>query len=158
MSQPLRIGVIGGQTCSERVAEIARRVGALIAEQGAVLVCGGLTGVMQASAEGARAAGGVTVGLLPGEDPAAANPGIVIAIPTGLGDARNALVVRSADAVIAIDGRWGTLSETAFCLKRDVPLIRLESDLPELPTVEAEGPDDAVEWAIEQARRRRPGG
>ena len=154
MAQLLRIGVIGSSECGEEVAELARRVGEIVAWEGAVLVCGGLGGVMQAAAEGARAAGGVTVGILPGVDPKAANPGILIAIATGLGEARNALVVSASDSVIAIAGRWGTLSEAAFCLKRGIPLIRLKSDLPDLPVPQAETPEEAVEWALDQARRR----
>ena len=154
MKTPLRIGVVGSGECDGDIAELARRVGGLIAEAGAVLVCGGLGGVMEAAAAGARDAGGMTVGILPGDDPKAANPGIVVAVPTGMGDARNAIVVRASDAVIAIAGGWGTLSEAAFCLKNEVPLIRLESSLPELPTPEADSPEAAVQWAIEQAGKR----
>lgn len=156
--QPLRIGVIGSHACDEEVAELARRVGEAIAWEGAVLVCGGLGGVMAAAAQGARDAGGVTVGLLPGEDLRAANPGIVVAIPTGLGEARNALVVRASDAVIGIAGGWGTLTEAAFCLQNDVPLILMASQLPSLPVPQAAGPEDAVEWALERARERRQAG
>jgi uncharacterized protein (TIGR00725 family) len=155
VSQPLRIGVIGSHRCDRAVADLARRVGELIARARAVLVCGGLGGVMQAAAEGAREAGGVTVGILPGTDAGDANPGVVIAIPTGLGEARNALVVGASDAVIAIAGGWGTLSEAAFCLKNGVPLIGLETDLPPLPLPEAESAEGAVEWALDQARKRR---
>nr|NIR44864.1 TIGR00725 family protein [Gemmatimonadota bacterium]NIR75031.1 TIGR00725 family protein [Candidatus Kutchimonas denitrificans]NIS01613.1 TIGR00725 family protein [Gemmatimonadota bacterium]NIT67351.1 TIGR00725 family protein [Gemmatimonadota bacterium]NIU52714.1 TIGR00725 family protein [Gemmatimonadota bacterium] len=97
----------------------------------------------------------LTVGILPGEDPGAANPGIAVAIPTGLGEARNALVVNGSDAVIAVAGGWGTLSEAAFCLKKGVPLIRLASELPELPVPAADSPEDAVDWAVDQAKRRR---
>ena len=153
MKQPLRIGVIGSSSGGPEIAGIARRVGELIAEEGAVLVCGGRGGVMAAAAEGASAAGGLTVGILPGEDARDANPGILIPIPTGLGDARNAVVVRASDAVIAIAGAWGTLSEAAFCLKMGVPLIRLKSDLPELPVPEAGSAESAVEWALDRARR-----
>ena len=155
MSRPLRIGVIGSEHCGSEVAELAHRVGALIAAAGAVLVCGGRGGVMRAAAQGAERAGGLTVGILPGEDPADANAEILIPIPTGLGDARNAVIVRTAEAVIAIAGRWGTLSEAAFCLKNGVPLVRLRSDLPALPIPEAATPEEAVDWALEQARSRR---
>jgi uncharacterized protein (TIGR00725 family) len=155
MTQPLRIGVIGSHACDESVADVARRVGRLIAEAGAVLVCGGLGGVMAAAATGARDAGGVTVGILPGTDPSVANPGIAVAIPTGMGEARNAVVVASSDAVIGIAGGWGTLSEAAFCMKNGVPLILLESDLPPLPVPKADNADEAVQWAIDQARVRR---
>ncbi len=155
MEQLLRIGVIGSHQCGDAVADLARRVGELIAWEGAVLICGGLSGVMEAAAMGARDAGGLTVGLLPGEDPGAANPGIVIAVPTGLGEARNPIVVRASDAVIAVAGGWGTLSEAAFCLKNEVPLITLGSEMPPLPVPVAESPEAAVEWALDQARKRR---
>ncbi len=154
MSQPLRIGVIGSQECEAETADRARRVGELIAEAGAVVVCGGLGGVMDAAARGARDVGGMTVGILPGDDPRAANPGVVIAIPSGLGDARNALVVRASDAVIAVAGGWGTLSEAAFCLKNKVPLIRLGSGSVPLHVPEADTPETAVEWALGQANSR----
>lgn len=155
LSRPLRIGVIGSGDCDEEVAALARRVGALIAARGAILVCGGLGGVMQAAAKGARESGGTTLGILPGEDARAASPGIVIPVPTGLGEARNALVVRASEAVIAIAGGWGTLSEAAFCLKIGIPLIRLRSDLPPLPVPEAGSAEEAVEWAVKQAHERR---
>lgn len=154
MKVPLRIGVIGGGECSREAAATAREVGALIARAGAVLVCGGLGGVMEAAALGASDAGGLTLGILPGDEPRSANAGIMLAIPTGMGDARNVVIVRASDAVIAVGGAWGTLAEAAFCLKNEVPLIRLKSDLPTLPIPEAESPEGAVEWAIEQARAR----
>jgi len=155
MTQPLRIGVIGSSSCSGEVGEAARRVGELIAKAGAILVCGGLGGVMASAAEGASGVGGTTVGILPGGDPRAANPGIQIAIPTGIGEARNALVVAASDAVIAIAGGWGTLSEAAFCLKTGVPLITLRTELPALPVPEAGTAEEAVDWAIRRARDRR---
>ena len=155
MQQPLRIGVIGSHDCDAIVRQVARRVGELVAQSDAVLVCGGLGGVMEAAAEGARGEGGLTVGILPGSDPSAANPGIAIAIPTGLGEARNALVVGASDAVIAISGGWGTLSEAAFCLKNGVPLIALKSNLPDLPIPDAESAEHAVDWAVSQGKKRR---
>ncbi len=156
--QPIRIAVIGSARCDDEAAAVARRVGELIALAEAVLVCGGLGGVMHAAAEGARDAGGLTVGILPGADARAASPGVVVPIPTGLGEARNALVVGAADAVIAIAGGWGTLSEAAFCLKNGVPLVRLRTDLPRLPVPEVDTPAEAVEWALAEARRRRADG
>ncbi len=150
----MRIGVIGGHLCEDEVAAVARRVGELVAWEGAALVCGGLGGVMEAAAVGARDAGGVVVGILPGDDVRTANPGITIPIPTGLGEARNVLVVKASDAVIAIAGGWGTMSEAALCLKLGVPLIRLKSDLTNLPVPEAETPEEAVVWALDQARTR----
>jgi uncharacterized protein (TIGR00725 family) len=92
-------------------------VGRLLAERGATVVCGGLGGTMEAACRGARAGGGMTIGILPGLDRSAANPFVSVAVPTGLGEARNALVVRAADAVIALGGGYGTLSEIALALK-----------------------------------------
>jgi uncharacterized protein (TIGR00725 family) len=153
---PLRVGVIGSHACGEEVSAIAHRVGQLIAEAGAVLVCGGLGGVMDAASRGARDAGGITVGILPGDDAGAANPGVQIPIPSGLGEARNVVIVRTADAVVGIAGGWGTLSEAALCLKNRVPLILLKSELPPLPVPSTDSPEAAVSWALEQASARRP--
>lgn len=95
----------------------AERVGRELGSRGAVLVCGGLGGVMEAACRGAKEAGATTVGILPGTDRAAANEFVDVAIPTGLGEARNALVVRAADALVAVGGGYGTLSEIALALK-----------------------------------------
>jgi uncharacterized protein (TIGR00725 family) len=152
--RPPLIAVVGGGTCTTEEAEWARAVGRLLAEAGAVLVCGGLGGVMEAAARGARLAGGLTVGLLPGSDPATANPSIVVAIPTGLGELRNALLVRAAGAVIAIGGGWGTLSEIALARRIDTPVVGLHDAfgaLADLPR--AAGPQEAVRWALEHAAR-----
>jgi len=108
---------VGPGEASDEQAAAAEQVGRLIAEAGALLVCGGLGGVMEAACRGASEAGGRTVGILPGVDRAAANPFVEVAIATGLGEARNALVVRSADVLIAIGGAYGTLSEIALALK-----------------------------------------
>ena len=104
---------------------LAEQVGAEVARRGAVLVCGGLGGVMEAAARGAREAGGLTIGIVPGTSAGEANPFIDVPIVTGLGEARNALVVQSSDAVIAIAGAYGTLSEIALALKMGVPVIGL---------------------------------
>jgi uncharacterized protein (TIGR00725 family) len=125
----------------------AAEVGRLVAERGAVLVCGGLGGSMEAACRGAKEAGGMTVGILPGPDRAAANPYVDIALPTGLGEARNALVVRAADAVIAVGGGYGTLSEIAFALKAGKRVIGL--DTWEIEGVSpADGPEAAVAAAL----------
>jgi hypothetical protein len=100
-------------------------VGRLVAERGAVVVCGGLGGTMEAACRGAKQAGGTTVGILPGLDRSQANPFVDVALPTGLGEARNVLVVRAADAVIAIGGGYGTLSEIALALKAGKRVIGL---------------------------------
>jgi uncharacterized protein (TIGR00725 family) len=105
----------------------AEAVGAGLARRGAVLVCGGLGGVMEAACRGARAEGGLTLGILPGTERAAANPWVSVAVATGLGELRNGLVVRSADAVIAIAGGYGTLSEIALALKAGMRVVGLRS-------------------------------
>jgi uncharacterized protein (TIGR00725 family) len=113
----------GDATAAELTAAVA--VGAELARAGVVLVCGGLGGVMEAACRGAREAGGTTVGILPGEDRTAANPFVDLAIPSGLGEARNALVVRSADALVAVGGGYGTLSEIALALKAGKRVVGL---------------------------------
>jgi uncharacterized protein (TIGR00725 family) len=122
-------------------------VGRLVAERGAVLVCGGLGGTMEAACRGAKGAGGRTVGLLPGVDRSAANPFVDVAIPTGLGEARNAVVVRAADVLIAVGGGYGTLSEIALALRAGKRVIGLGTW--EIEGVTAvEGPESAVAAAL----------
>ena len=106
---------------------MAEEVGRLLAEAGAVVVTGGLGGVMEAASKGAHEAGGTTLGILPGTDRGEANPWVGVAVPTGIGEARNALVVRAADGVIAVGGAWGTLSEIAFARKTGKPVAGLGS-------------------------------
>jgi hypothetical protein len=112
----MNIAVIGGDSCSKKVGKVAQQLGELIASQGWVLICGGGSGVMEAACKGAKQKGGFTVGILPGYGGREANPYLDVKIPTGLGYARNILVVRSADFIVAIDGKYGTLSEIAFAL------------------------------------------
>ena len=119
----LLVAVIGAACCSPAEAQAAEIVGRELARGGATVICGGRGGVMEAACRGARSAGGLTVGLLPGDDPASANPYVDVAIATGLGEARNAIVARTARAVVAIGGRYGTLSEIAFALKRGLPVV-----------------------------------
>jgi uncharacterized protein (TIGR00725 family) len=119
------IAVCGPDPASHQVAAEAEEIGRLLARAGAVLVCGGLGGVMEAACRGATAEGGTTVGILPGTDRSAANRYLSVAIPTGMGEMRNALIVRAADAVIAVAGEFGTLSEIAFALKTGVPVVGL---------------------------------
>jgi uncharacterized protein (TIGR00725 family) len=139
----IHVAVVGSGEADKRHAAAAEEVGRLIAEGGALLVCGGLGGVMEAACRGARAAGGTTVGLLPGVDRSEANQHVAVAVPTGLGEARNALVVRAADAVIAIGGGYGTLSEIALALRAGKPVIGL--DTWEIEGVApADGPEAAV--------------
>ncbi len=119
------IAVIGSSVATEEELRNALEVGREIARRGAVLVCGGLTGVMEAAAKGAKEAGGLTVGIIPGEDTSSANPYIDIVVPTGLGVARNVLVVASGRVVIAIGGKAGTLSEIAIAFVKNKPVIGL---------------------------------
>jgi len=121
------VAVVGGGTCSPEEDAVAERIGALLARANAVVVCGGLSGVMEAACRGARQEGGLTVGILPGSDRAAANPHVVVAIATGMGELRNGLVVRAADAVIAVGGEFGTLSEIALALKLGKRVVGLDT-------------------------------
>jgi uncharacterized protein (TIGR00725 family) len=121
------IAVVGAGDASPREIDRAEEVGRLLGRAGTVLVCGGLGGVMDAAARGARSEGGISVGILPGDDRGSAGPHLTVAIPTGLGETRNALVVRGADAVIAVGGEFGTLSEIAFALRIGRPVIGLDT-------------------------------
>jgi uncharacterized protein (TIGR00725 family) len=154
------IAVAGpGQAPEEPELALAEEAGAAVAEAGAGLVCGGLGGVMEAACRGARSRGGVTVGLLPGTDRDAANGWVVVALPTGLGEARNALVVRAADAVVAIGGGWGTLSEIALALKIGLPVVGIGTwqparrGEPVAGVVAVEDPRAAVAEALRLAGR-----
>lgn len=153
----VRISVAGA---SDRVpAELERlaaEVGRLLAERGAVLVCGGLGGVMEAAARGARQAGGTTIGILPGESPAEANPWIEHAVATGSGHARNLAVAASGDALIAVGGGWGTASEIALARKLGRPVVVVGGG----PAVEGEGVErvETAAEAVELALARAAGG
>jgi uncharacterized protein (TIGR00725 family) len=121
------IAVIGGSQCSSKEGKLAEAVGQELARRGVILVCGGLSGVMEAACKGANSEGGMTVGILPGDDRSKANPYVSIPIVTGMGYARNIIVVKSAQAVIVIDGSYGTLSEIAYALQSDIPVIGLNT-------------------------------
>lgn len=128
MSAPTAyIGLIGGGEAEDPELTLAREVGARLAQAQAVLVCGGLGGVMEAACDGARQHGGLTIGVLPGSDRAAANKHVDVALPTGLGELRNGLVVRFSDALIAVGGGWGTLSEIGFALRTGRPVVALSA-------------------------------
>jgi hypothetical protein len=122
----LLIAVCGAGRETPALEQSAEAVGRLIAEAGAVLVCGGLGGVMNAAARGAAQAGGLTIGVLPGRLATDGNPWIALPLPTAMGEGRNVLVVRFADAVIAVGGEWGTLSEIALAKKIGRPVVLLE--------------------------------
>jgi uncharacterized protein (TIGR00725 family) len=164
--QAIYVAVIGpGDGATAEQADTARQVGSLLAAHSAIVVCGGLGGVMAAACEGASQRGGLTVGILPGRDRAAGNPHLSVALPTGLGEVRNGLVVGAADAVIAIGGSWGTLSEIAFAMRAGKPTIVVGGWQVSDPADPAAGdlcptapsPEHAVEAALRLARlARRP--
>jgi uncharacterized protein (TIGR00725 family) len=153
--------VIGGSAPTKKEAAAAEAVGRALAEVGAVLICGGRGGVMEAACRGARSAGGLTIGVLPGTSRSQANPYVDIPIVTGLGEARNAIIIRTAQAVIAVGGSYGTLSEIGFALAFGVPVVGLgtwevkrEGHLP-APIVYTATPEEAVARALALARRQR---
>jgi hypothetical protein len=121
------IAVIGGGEVSPEIAALAREVGREVARRGAVLLCGGLGGVMAAAAQGASEAGGVSLGILPDADRRRANPYLTYSIATNLGHARNLLIAHSAEALIAVDGDYGTISEAAIALKLGKPVVALKA-------------------------------
>jgi len=121
------IGVIGGSEATAPIAKLAEEVGREIARRGAVLVCGGMAGVMKAACKGASREGGLTIGILPGDDRKTANPYVKIPIVTGIGYARNVAVVMTSHAVIAIDGSYGTLTEIGYALQAGIPVIGLDT-------------------------------
>ena len=149
------IAVIGGGDCSPQEARLAEEVGGEIARHGAILICGGLGGVMEAACKGASSEGGLTVGMLPGDNRRAANPYVQIPIVTGIGYARNVAVVKSAQAVIAIDGSYGTLSEIGHALQSGIPVIGLNTwslsiaGQVDNSIIPVDNPKDAVNKAME---------
>ena len=143
------VSVIGGHDCTVEVEQIAQELGKKLAKVVDILVSGGLSGTMKAVCKGFKVGGGLTIGITPGYDKRDANPYVDIVIPTGLGLARNVLVVKAADVVVALPGEAGTLSEIAYCLQFKIPVISLKSwDLPGVIRV------DTVEQAIEQVQKR----
>jgi len=162
MKRAMIIAVIGGEEASPEVARLAEEVGRELARRGCTIVCGGGAGVMEAACRGARAEGGHTIGILPGHNAAESPPNDYVEFPifTGLGYARNSTVVLSAQAVIAIDGAYGTLSEIAYALIHDVPIVGLDTwhfsypghDAERMPR--AKDAVDAAKKAIAAAEKR----
>ncbi len=144
MSPKLIIGVIGAGSATAAGMAKAREVGRLLAERGAVLICGGLGGIMQAAAQGCHDAGGEVVGILPGADAGAANPYVSLPIVTAMGQARNVIIVQTAQALIAIEGEYGTLSEIAVALKLGKPVVQIDS----WPQLKTDGQVDTAEEAV----------
>ena len=157
MNQKRIIAVIGGSKCSRQEAELAEEVGRELARQDAILVCGGLGGIMAATCKGASSEGGVTIGILPGGNRQTANPYVQIPIVTNLGEARNVVVVKSARAVIAIGGGYGTLSEIGHALRNGIPVIGLNTwtlsrnGQPDSSIIVAQNPAEAVNKALNLA-------
>jgi uncharacterized protein (TIGR00725 family) len=157
VAQHVQISVIGSSEGEPEILRDAEAVGRRIAEAGAVLVCGGLTGVMEAASKGAAEAGGTVVAVLPTLSPADANPYVTYAVATGTGHARNLAVVASGEAVIAVGGEWGTLSEIAYARKLGRPVVAIQSWIlrnrsgTDLGIVEAETPEQAVRAALSAA-------
>ena len=157
------VAVVGPGDADPDAEQAAERVGRELAGAGAVVVCGGLGGVMAAACRGAREAGGTTVGILPGLDRRAANPWVEITVPTGLGEARNALVVRAADALVAVGGGFGTLSEIGLALKAGKTVVGLRTwRLARDPggeveaVVRAGSPEEAAAAALDAASPDKP--
>jgi uncharacterized protein (TIGR00725 family) len=153
------VAVIGpGTGASAEQLDAAEEVGRLLAEAGAVVVCGGLGGAMEAVCRGARSASGMTVGILPGRDRRDANEYVQVALPTGLGEGRNALVVRAADVVVAVGGGYGTLSEIALALRADKPVVGIDTwelargGEPDSGVARVRSAAEAVRAALELAR------
>jgi uncharacterized protein (TIGR00725 family) len=160
----LYVGVAGASQPGPGLVEQAERLGRRLAEGGAAVVCGGGSGVMEAVCRGARSAGGTTVGLLPGLDRAEGNPYLTVSLPTGLGQGRNLLLVRSSDALVAVGGGFGTLSEIALALRTGTPVVgfatwSLQLDARAVDAFPvATDPDAAAAMALEAARHRRSAG
>jgi uncharacterized protein (TIGR00725 family) len=154
----LYIGVAGASQAARALVEQGERLGRRLGEAGVVVVCGGGGGVMEAVCRGARAAGGTTVGLLPGLDRSDANPYLSVSVPTGLGQGRNLLLVRSSDALVAVGGGFGTLSEIALALRTGVPVVGLATWSLQLEAKPVEAfpvagdADTAARLALEAAR------
>lgn len=154
------IAVIGAGHCDKKTSEMAFEIGKLVAQARALLVCGGMGGVMEAACRGAKSAGGLTVGILPTDDRLTGNQYLDIALPTGMGEGRNVLVARAGDAVIAIGGEFGTLSEIGLALKMGKPVIGLDTwklksgDDREGFIIESGSPKEAVEKALSSVARR----
>ncbi len=160
--EPVIISVIGaGNNASREAVDTAEAVGRELAMRGAVVVCGGLNGVMEAVCRGAKSEGGVTIGVLPGDDPQSANSYVDYPVPTGMGHARNAIVVKAGLAVIAVDGAYGTLSEIGHALAEGKTVIGLKTwrisqkeNQEQTDIVRAETPQEAVELALQAAAKR----
>jgi uncharacterized protein (TIGR00725 family) len=146
------IAVIGGSVCSQEEYAMAEQVGRLIAQNGAMLVCGGMSGVMEAACKGAVNAGGLTIGILPSDSVDDSNPFVTIPIATGMGIGRNILIVRTGNVIIAIDGEYGTLSEISYAMQLNKPVIALRPWIMVPGIHQVETPEEAVAVALKNLK------
>jgi len=150
LERPIQIAVIGGRTASEDELKLAEETGKLIAGRGYQLICGGLGGIMEAACRGAFEAGGMTIGILPEKDRCMANEFVKVSVASGIGVARNSILAHSADAAIAISGQYGTLSEIAYFLQFDKPVVLLSCQWQIPGATPVATPKDAIETIEEQ--------
>lgn len=140
----IQIGVIGGRYCTDKIARIAEELGRLIAKEGWIVICGGRGGVMEAACKGAIQSGGVTIGVLPESTDSKANEYVTYTIKTGMGEGRNVIIVHSSDALVAVDGKYGTLSEIALALARRKKVFAIGSwNIPGINAVNS--PQEAID-------------
>ncbi len=149
----MQIGVIGASSATAQGVRLSEEVGRELARRRVTLICGGLGGIMEGAARGARQEGGTTVGILPGDSPLEANPFIGVPVVTGLSHARNVIIARSSHALIAIEGEYGTLSEIAIALKLGKPVVSLHSWNISEDVIPADTAREAVDKAIRLARK-----
>ena len=147
------IGVIGASACSDEIGKIAEEVGREIAKRGAVLICGGLGGVMEAACKGAKSEKGMTIGILPMKERRRANSYVDLPIATGFGEGRNVIIVQSSDGIIAVSGKYGTLSEIAFALNARLPIVGVSTWEIDAPVIRAESGKEAVEILFNKINR-----
>jgi hypothetical protein len=146
------IAIVGAGKCSKKLRDSAAIVGHYVAKNGGVVVCGGLEGIMEGAARGCWEGGGVSIGILPSDDRNDANKFITHIIPTGFGEARNMMVIRAADVVVAFPGKYGTLSEMAFALKAGKPVISISAWRLGEDIIGMDDPQEAAEKAMELAQ------
>ncbi len=145
----VQVGIIGSGSCDEKLFSIAERIGEILAEKGCVIINGGLGGIMEASAKGASRKGGIVVGVLPTADKSRANSYVSVAIATNMGHARNMIIVHSSDALIAVGGGYGTVSEMAIALKEGRRVVAIEPPVVLPGLILAKSPEEAVEKVLE---------
>ncbi len=154
MKRKVQIGMIGGREATAEQIKLAEKTGELIAKRGAVLICGGLGGIMEAGCRGAKKGGGTTVGILPGNYIEEANPFVDITLSTGMGVARNTIIIHSCAGVIAVGGKYGTLSEIAFAFQEGIPVVSLQSWDFDEAIQQASSPEEAVEMVFRELQMK----